>query len=110
MMRKKPVKFEYERTPTTAMMRVAFPNGEQWEFPAQLVADSRDASYADEEEDSIGFIRAGSLDAFDLRDWAVNNMNWSDVAVHAKKVQDPPPIRDFEEAWLQADRSIVGNI
>jgi hypothetical protein len=99
----------YKRTPTKAVIRAEFGNGEEWEFPAQAVADSRDASYAHEEEDTIGSIREGGLDNSDLIDWLKNNMNWGDVAPYARKVEEPPAL-DLEEGWCDAECEVQGKV
>ena len=99
----------YSRTPTTAMLRVEMPDG-VWEIPVQVIADSRDAYYADEQEDTIGFIRNNSLDNFEIYDWANNNMNWSDVSEYAFKVSTPTVQVDYEEGWNNGSKSIVGKV
>jgi len=101
--------FDYPRTPTTSIIHVVFPNGEVFDIPAQIVADDRDRNYADEEEDTIGFIRRGQLDDYELIDWLSNNMNWEDVAPFAVKVSEPAPI-NYEEAWCNAEKMIPGNV
>lgn len=103
--------FTYPRTPTTAKLRVAMPDGSRWDVPAQLVADSRDDHYREDNEDTIGFIRDGRLDEFDLLDWAASNMNWDDVAHAAVKVEEPsPPSPDFQDGWVNGEKDIVGEL
>jgi hypothetical protein len=103
-------KFDYPRTPTTAVMRVTMPDGSKWDVPAQTIADSRDDNYRDEEEDTIGFIRNGSLDDYELTDWAANNLNWSDVEAVARRVEEKAPAVDFQEGWVNGEKKIVGKI
>lgn len=102
----------YKRTPAPegAGIEVEFSNGERWFIPAQVIADDRDKHYADEEEDTIGFILDGGLKPYDLYDWAANNQNWSDVQQHAKQL---PSIREFddddrEEEWPNCEKKVVG--
>ena len=100
----------YPRKPTSAMIRVEMDN-DVWDVPAQLVADSRDAHYSTEKEDTIGFIRDGSLDAGALHDWASNNMDWNDVEDYA--VQIPVlanSFRDRQEGWVNGKHTIIGNL
>lgn len=100
----------YPRTPTSAFLRVTFPNGDTFDVPAQAVADSRDAHYADEQEDTAGFIRAGSLRPYELTDWASNNMDWSDLAPYAVRVEVPPPRVDYEAEWGNAEKMVRGRV
>ena len=98
--------FDYMRTPTPAKIRVTFSNGEVYDVPAQIVADDRDVHYVSDQEDTIGFIRDGSLDKYALLDWVSNNMNWSDLASHAVKVEVPRQPFDYESDWGNADKSL----
>jgi hypothetical protein len=99
----------YKRTQSEAKMRATFSTGEAWEFPVQVVADSRDEHYADEKEDTIGEIRRGRLDNGDLTEWAINNMNWDELAPYAQKVAEPRSIDPADE-WMSADREVVGKV
>ena len=99
----------YKRTPTNAMMRVQMTDGSWWAVPVQVIADNRDEYYANEQEDTIGFILDESLDEYEIKDWAANNMNWEDVSTYAAKVLDPPPsFVDFDEGWSNGEKEIVG--
>lgn len=96
----------YKRTPADgAVLLVAFPNKEIWEVPVQLVADSRDEWYKDEEEDTLGFPQADIAPV--LEDWAASNMNWSDLAPYAKQIADPPKI-NLDNAYLSANFEVRG--
>jgi len=70
-------------------LRTTMPDASQWDVPAELIAKSRAAYYAqlDSErgEGSYDAIYALELDYTlaapdELEDWAANNMNWSDVS------------------------------
>lgn len=100
----------YPRAQTTAIFRVEMPDGSKWDVPAQAIADSRDANYADEHEDTIGFIRERSLDAFEIPDWAGNNMDWKDVEKYADKAVIPPIPVDYQEGWCNGEKEIVGEL
>jgi hypothetical protein len=97
----------YPRTASERKLRLTFSNGEVWEVPVQVVADSRDAAYADEQEDTLGFIEEGTLDAFTLVDWANNNMNWRDLAPYAERVPRRAVPFDHEADWGQASKEVV---
>lgn len=88
----------YPRTPTTAQWVVTCPNGSVWHVPVQVIADSRDEHYAEDEEDTIGFIRAKRLDRYELNDWAFNSMNTEDLEDYATMVK-PPDEPSWEDAW-----------
>lgn len=97
----------YIRTKTDAWFRVTIVDGEVWEVPVQVIVDSRDSHYVDDKEDTIGYVRDGSIDALDIFDWARNNMNWSDVHEYARRVESRRTI-DFEEGWSNGESEIVG--
>lgn len=101
----------YPRIPTPATYVVTMPDGTKWSVPVQVIADSRDTHYADEQEDTIGFIRAGGLSRFEIQDWAGNNMNWSDVKDYATEVPRPFGLKvDFEEGWSNGEKEIRGDV
>ena len=99
----------YPRTPTSAIVRITMEH-ECWDVPAQIIADSRDANYADEKEDTIGFIRDGSLDRGAINDWGSNNMNWDDVEEYATQCESERPVQDLQEGWVNGDWNIVGKL
>ena len=98
----------YPRTPTTAQYRVTMPDGSVWAVPAQIIVDSRDENYAEDEEDTVGAIQSGALNSYEIYDWAANNMNWSDVEDYAVKVSDRPELtgEDFQEAWMNGEKEL----
>lgn len=100
----------YARTPTSAQMHITMEDGSVWAVPVQAIVDSRDESYADEKEDTIGFIRAGTLGDYNISDWAANNMNWDDVQEWAVKVENANKSIDFQEGWVNGEKEIVGDI
>lgn len=100
----------YPRVKTNAEFEVTMPDGSVWRVPVQIIVDSRDTHYASDEEDTIGFIRSGGLSEFEIRDWAGNNMNWSDVSDYA--VLQPKKLKkvDFEEGWSNGEKEIIGDL
>jgi hypothetical protein len=100
----------YKRTPTDAMLRVEMEDGSKWDVPVQVIADSRDEHYADEQEDTVGFIRAGGLTDYEIKDWAAGNMNWSDVQECATKADLPPRKIDWQEGWTNGAKKVIGTI
>ncbi len=98
----------YERTPTQARLMVGFSDGTLWAIPVQLIVDERDAYYAAEKEDTAGFISRGSLDGGEIKDWAENNMNWSDVEEFAVQLPASGVSRQhsYEMQWTNAIKEI----
>ena len=100
----------YPRKPTSAVMHVTMDDLTVWAVPVQAIADSRDEHYADDKEDTIGFIRNKSLEQYEIKDWAANNMNWSDVKEFAAKVESAFVEPDWQEGWISGEKKLVGDI
>lgn len=100
----------YKRVPTPAAFRVQMPDSSYWRVPVQCIVDSRDEHYKEDQEDTVKSIRDGSLSDYEIYDWAGNNMNWSDVADYAEKVDAPVKKIDWEEGWSNGDKEIVGKV
>lgn len=98
----------YQRTPCELGYHVEV-GKRVFQVPAQIIIDSRDTHYKDEQEDTWGFIVEGSLDRFEIRDWASNNMNWSEVAPYAVEIPVDPDEDDedeFQEAWINGNYTL----
>lgn len=100
----------YPRTPTAAIFRVEMPDGSKWDVPVQAIVDSRDEYYASDKEDTVGFIRAGSLSDAEIDDWAGNNMNWSDVEPFAVPAPTERKPVDWNEGWANGEKQVVGEL
>ncbi len=100
----------YQRTPTSATLRVTMPDGTMWDVSLQVVVDSRDKHYQSEQEDTVGFIRNGGLSRFELYDWAGNNMNWEDLEPYAVLVPQEKVEIDYAKEWVEAEKDIFGNV
>ena len=100
----------YPRTPTTAVLRVEMGDGSRWDVPAQVIVDDRDAHYSDEREDTVLYIREGSMPAVEIREWGTSNMNWSDVVAFTRPA--PPRVVkiDWEDGWVNGEKEIVGKV
>lgn len=109
----KQIDLGYFRAPTDAIMHIDV-DGETWGIPIQLIVDSRDTYYREDKEDTIGFIRKGSLTRFEIEDWVSNNMDWKDVEEYAtrlvKKFIKPPSRDEFAEGLCNGDKSFEGKI
>ena len=91
------------------LMTVKMPSGEVWGVPVAMIARSRATHYASEfdgdverslAEDTIPLFES---DNYEIQDWAVNNMNWSDFDGHQIKVLEAPA-PDFQDAWMEGDK------
>ena len=96
-------------------LRVTMPDGSMWDVPVDIIARNRAQHYADEyggdvqrslDEDTILLFEGDDLE---IMDWAVNEMNWSDVAAKAKRIsyRPEPTADDFQEGWIEGDKEIV---
>ena len=99
----------YDRSKTTAMLRVTMPDGSKWDVPLQAVADSRDEHYVEDKEDTVTSLRKGDIGEYDVKDWARNDMNWDDVSKFASKVAEGEPV-DYQEGWVNGDMKVVGKV
>jgi len=80
-----------------------------------MVARSRAAHYADEfdgdverslSEDTIPLFEQSP---YEIEDWAVNNMDWSDFDGHQVKISSAPP-PNFQRAWLSGEKGFVDDL
>lgn len=89
-------------------------DGSEWAVPVDVIARSRAAHYADEHdgniEDSLKFdtLPLFKASSYEVEDWAANNMNWSDLAPHARQIKPPVPLSyaDFQDALLADDKEV----
>lgn len=87
-------------------LRVTMPDGSKWDVPAMVIAENRAASFH-----PIGteeFLEEAKLtigDAWTLTDWAENNMNRSDVKLHA--VQVGATKVNHQEGWVNGPKEVV---
>lgn len=97
----------YKRTPAPegAVLVVTFSNGERWSVPMQVIADSVDANYANVERDTIGLILRNFLGKYDLKNWATNDMNWSELEPYATRLRSPLTF-DYDADWPNATKDI----
>lgn len=89
-------------------------DGSIWGVPVYLIAENRAAHYASEfggslerslKEDTLPLFAQSQ---YEISDWAINNMNWSDFAGQHYKMHDATPLTDeeFQDAWMSADKHI----
>ena len=101
-----------EEKPMHKYMTVKMPDGSIWGVPVEMIAKKRAEHYASEfggdvqrslDEDTLPMFER---DEYEIQDWAVNNMNWTDFEGHQVKIKDAPP-RDFLQAWMSGEKGFA---
>lgn len=97
---------------TNKVIRMTLPDGSKWHIPVDVIAINRAGVYAHEfngnleeslAEDTVSLF---AEDDYAITDWAVNNMNWSDVAHVARKVADAP-VPDMHGCWMECEKEVI---
>ena len=90
---------------------VEMPNGEKWSLPVNVIAEHRAKHYAHEfngdiekslKEDTAPLF---ADDYYEIKDWARNNMNWSDVESIATLMSTSEV--DYQDGWICGDVEIL---
>ena len=93
-------------------LRVTMPDGSKFDIPVMVIARDRANHYVAEfdgsvvkslEEDTLPLFES---DNYEIEDWAANNMDWDQVRVYARKVEDPEGV-DYQEGWVNGEKEIV---
>lgn len=88
---------------TDGVIHVKMPDNTWWEIPVTIIAMNRARNYIHEfagnivrslEEDTIPLFNE---DSYEIVDWAMNNMRWSELAPFAKLIRRDEI--DYDEAW-----------
>ena len=74
------------------------------------VENSRDECYKKDKEDTIKSVKDGSLDEYEIEDWAVGNMDWGDFKGQQIKVSGAPPPLDFQQGWSDGKKSFSDSV
>lgn len=98
----------------TKVLEVEMPDGSVWGVPVDVIARNRAAHYAGEFDGDIekslveDTLPLFAEDDYEIEDWAVNNMNWTDVAAHAIRLRDAAPMTpdDFQDGWVTGEKSV----
>lgn len=94
-------------------MTVELPDGSLWGGPVEMIARHRAEFYAREfggdverslAEDTIPLFES---DDYEIQDWAVDQMDWSDFDGHQVKLKGPAD-PDFNVAWLSGPKGFHG--
>jgi len=100
-------------------LRVTFSNGETYDILAEDIARQRAEYYVDrdiacgdvEEKDRKKALQKeidfALEDAYEIDDWASNNMNWKDVKDQAVLVDTPIPKINYEREWSNIDKEVI---
>lgn len=97
-----------------AFYTVAMPDGSVWGVPVRAIAVNRANYYAEEfNNDAQESMAKDTLPLFEsdlkeIRDWAANNMNWSDVSSYA--VTMTPADVDYEDGWCNGEYKIITDL
>jgi len=89
------------------------PDGSRWDIPVLHIALDRAKYYADEYGGEVGrSLNEDTLllfrdESYEIKEWAANNMDWSDVKDVAERVPDSLVEIDWEEGWLNGPKEIV---
>lgn len=93
-------------------LSMTLPDGSKWGVPVEIIARNRATHYAIEfdgdverslAEDTLPLFEA---DDYEIKDWAVNNMNWCDFLGHQRKLADAQE-PDWEECWMYCSKEVV---
>jgi len=96
------------------LLCITMPDGSEWAIKVELVARDRATYFTDKEkpgsdEQVEAFYREFNYTMThddEIVDWAVNNMNWSDVEKWAWQIKPAPNI-NFQEGWVNGPHRIV---
>ena len=90
------------------------PDGSRWDVPIMIIAKDRASTYAHEfdgnEEQSLRENTEPLFEdnAYEIKDWAMCEMNWKDVKEHAKPAPPLPASKvDWEDGWTNGKKEIV---
>jgi hypothetical protein len=104
-----------DQNPLDWKLRVTMPNGDKYEVPVSAIALNRARSYGDKfggdvdrslQEDTLPVFRSSP---FEVKDWAANSMDWSDVDAIAVKVVSRLDLSEseFQEGWVNGEKEVI---
>lgn len=89
---------------------VTMPDESVWAVPVEIIASNRATYYAHEFGSDVEESLAKDTlplfdgDAFEIEDWAANNMNWEDVVNHARLIKEGET--DYQEGWVNGEKEV----
>lgn len=100
-----------------AVVRITFSNNEVWDIPVITIAQNRAEHYKEGfgndldrslREDTLPLFQAND---YEIEDWSIGNMNWSDCEDNAFRQADRvPPAVDKQSEWCggeEVEREII---
>ena len=92
-------------------LHVTMPDGSIWQVPVHVIACNRARHYKNEFDGDVSrslledTAPLFNSDTAEIIDWAVNNMDWSDVEKYAVMIKKPDV--DYQEGWMNGEKSIT---
>ncbi|MBN6492740.1 hypothetical protein JZM31_06675 [Acinetobacter pittii] len=92
---------------------ISMPDGLDYGVPIEVIARNRAEHYADEFNGDITLsliedtLPLFASDSYEIRDWASNNMNFSDVKEQTIVLKKKVAKEDFEDAWCNGEWKVV---
>lgn len=93
-------------------MLIDMPDGLTYGIPVEIIARNRAEYYAHKEHggDVAKSLRDDTLplfkDEYQIRDWAANNMNWSDVKHNTITLKKKVDEDEFQDCWVNGEYKI----
>ncbi len=84
---------------------VEMPDGSRWGVPVAAIALHRARKFADEFDGNVARALEEAVwpsfeaDIFEIRHWALVQMEWADVAEQAQEIRDPSCLVDYQAGW-----------
>lgn len=102
-------------------IQIAATTGHVYEIPVAAIAANRAQTMLAMHSDEFKTIEEAMADTvelfkdslYDIKDWATNNMNWSDLETHTRLIRFNPPAFDFvnDGEWTYHDhRAMNGEL
>ena len=103
---------------TKKMIRVMMGDGSKWDVPLHIAAESCAMHWTNKAyppalstrskwDEAYGREYEFAMSQADITmDWAVNNMDWNDVAKHAVRVNPSRPA-DYQQGWVNGEKEVV---
>jgi len=85
----------------TKRLILTSPEGDEWAISVQHIILHRAGVYGGTDKALQETVVLFSSDDFEIEDWAVNNMNWSDVEANAVKIKECK--LDMDTAWAEGE-------
>ena len=88
------------------------PDGLTYGVPLEIIARNRAEHYKDDFNGSVtkslieDTIPLFESDDYEIRDWASNNMNWSDVKIHTVVLKRKISDDEFQEVWMNGEYKV----